>query len=79
VGPEEYGAVGVPIRERGSRPEENLDALAAFWGTNPVEWKGTFWVTVDIKPVQRPGSPVYLTASTPAGVDWPCTPERCTG
>ncbi|MGH3169125.1 MAG: TIGR03619 family F420-dependent LLM class oxidoreductase [Trebonia sp.] len=71
--PEEYRAVGVPIRERGSRLDECLDALLAFWGTNPVEHKGTFWVTpasyVDIKPVQRPGPPIYLAASAPAGIN----------
>jgi probable F420-dependent oxidoreductase len=70
--PEEYSAVGVPIRERGSRLDECLDTLAAYWGSNPVERKGTFWDTpasyVDIKPVQHPGPPIYLPAGTPTGI-----------
>ncbi|WP_433560076.1 TIGR03619 family F420-dependent LLM class oxidoreductase [Pseudonocardia xinjiangensis] len=70
--PEEFRAVGVPMGERGSRFDECLDALAAYWGTNPVEHHGRFWTTaagyVDVKPVQRPGPPVYLAAFTPAGM-----------
>ncbi|GAA3055214.1 TIGR03619 family F420-dependent LLM class oxidoreductase [Pseudonocardia yunnanensis] len=71
--PEEFRSVGIPIAERGARLDECLDALAAFWSTNPVEHKGSFWTTaasyVDIKPVQRPGPPIYMPALTPAGVN----------
>lgn len=71
--PEEFRAVGVPIGERGRRLDESLDALEAYWGTNPVEHKGTFSNTaasyVDIKPVQRPGPSIYLPAFTAAGLN----------
>jgi len=71
--PEEFRAVGIPIAERGRRLDECLDALAAFWRTNPVEHKGTFWTTaasyVDIKPVQRPGPPIYMPAFTSASMN----------
>jgi probable F420-dependent oxidoreductase len=71
--PEEFRAVGILIAQRGPRLDECLDALAAFWGTNPVEHTGTFWSTtasyVDVKPVQRPGPPIYLPAFTSAGVN----------
>ena len=71
--PEEFRAVGVPLAERGPRLDECLDALAAFWSTNPVHHKGTFWTTaasyVDIKPVQRPGPPIYMPAFTSASMN----------
>jgi probable F420-dependent oxidoreductase len=71
--PEEFRAVGIPIAERGPRLDECLDALAAFWSTNPVEHKGTFWTIaasyVDIKPVQRHGPPIYMPAFTSAGMN----------
>jgi probable F420-dependent oxidoreductase len=71
--PEEFDAVGVPIKERGARLDETIDALAAFWSTNPVEYHGKFSTTapsyVDLKPVQRPGPPVYLPATTPTGIN----------
>ena len=71
--PEEFRAVGIPIAERGPRLDECLDALAAFWSTNPVEHKGSFSTTaasyVDIKPVQRPGPPIYMPAFTSVGMN----------
>jgi probable F420-dependent oxidoreductase len=70
--PEEFSAVGVPLSQRGARLDECLDVLRAYWDTNPVEHKGRFWATrasyVDVKPVQRPGPPVYLPAFTPVGI-----------
>jgi probable F420-dependent oxidoreductase len=71
--PEEFAAVGVSIEERGRRIDECLDALEAYWDTNPVEHKGRFWTTpasyVDIKPAQRPRPPLYMAAFSPASMN----------
>ncbi|QUQ62856.1 TIGR03619 family F420-dependent LLM class oxidoreductase [Kutzneria sp. CA-103260] len=69
--PEEFQSVGVPYGERGARLDECLDALEAYWTTNPVAHKGRFTATpasyVDVKPVRR-RIPIYLPSFTPAGI-----------
>ncbi|MER7788993.1 TIGR03619 family F420-dependent LLM class oxidoreductase [Streptomyces sp. NPDC097640] len=70
--PEEYEAVNVPMAERGRRLEEILDALAAWWTTNPVEYRGEHWTVpasyVDLKPATRPHPPVYLGGWAPTAL-----------
>ena len=62
--PDEYRAVGIPMKERGARLEECLDALDALWGDSPVAHEGKFWsipaTFVEIAPVQAPRPPIYL-------------------
>jgi probable F420-dependent oxidoreductase len=62
--PEEYQAAGVPMAQRGARLDECLDALAAWWSDNPVEYRGTHTTIprtyVDLKPVRPGGPPIYL-------------------
>ncbi|MFF8880804.1 TIGR03619 family F420-dependent LLM class oxidoreductase [Streptomyces flaveolus] len=71
--PEEYQAAGIPMAQRGARLEECLDALKAWWTTNPVEHQGKYWsipaTHVDLKPGQQPSPPVYLAAFTPAAME----------
>lgn len=59
--PEEYDAVGVPMRERGDRLDECLDVLEAWWHDDPVQVQGRFATIapshVNLKPH---GIPVYL-------------------
>jgi probable F420-dependent oxidoreductase len=68
--PEEYEAAGVPMAERGARLDECLDALEALWATNPAEYHGKHWsvpaTRADLKPVQKPGPPIYLAGFAPA-------------
>jgi probable F420-dependent oxidoreductase len=68
--PEEFEAVGVPIRERGARLDECLEALEALWTSNPAEYHGRYWSVpathVRLRPVQRPRPPVFLAGFTPA-------------
>ncbi|WP_328582249.1 TIGR03619 family F420-dependent LLM class oxidoreductase [Streptomyces sp. NBC_00370] len=70
--PEEYAAVGVPMKERGARLDECLDALDVYWSDNPAEYHGAHWTIpatyADLKPVQRPRPPVYLGGYSPAAM-----------
>jgi probable F420-dependent oxidoreductase len=70
--PEEYQAAGIPMRERGVRLDECLDALNALWTANPAEYHGAHWTVpatyVDLKPAQRPRPPVYLAGFAPAAM-----------
>lgn len=70
--PEEFGAVGVPMAQRGARLEECLDALDALWAGDTAEHHGRHWdipaVHSGLKPLQRPRMPVYLGAYAPAAM-----------
>lgn len=70
--PEEYEAVNVPMAERGRRLDEILDALTAWWTTNPVEYRGEHWTVpasyIDLKPATRPHPPVYLGGWAPTAL-----------
>ncbi|SBS73384.1 putative F420-dependent oxidoreductase [uncultured Mycobacterium sp.] len=70
--PEEYQGAGVSFEQRGARLDELLDALEALWTTDPVSFDGAryrippSWVS--LKPVQQPRPPIYLGASSSAGL-----------
>lgn len=68
--PEEYAAAGVPMRERGARLDETLEALGAWWTRNPVAFTGAHTripaANVDLKPDRPP--PIYLGGSSPAAL-----------
>jgi probable F420-dependent oxidoreductase len=70
--PEEYQAVGVPMNQRGARLDECLDVLQAWWTGDPTEHHGKYWDIaashIDLKPVQSPRPPVYLSAWAPAAL-----------
>jgi probable F420-dependent oxidoreductase len=70
--PEEFESVGVPMKQRGARLDECLDALEAWWTQSPVEHHGKYWdITashVDLKPAQSPRPPVYLAAYSPSAL-----------
>lgn len=58
--PNEFAAVGVPVRERGARLTEGIEVLRKLWGDKPTEHHGAFY---DFPPVHlrpgplRPGGP----------------------
>jgi len=62
--PDEYGAVGVPMAERGRRLDDLLDLLDAWWTDSPVAHEGIGYTVppthVELKPVRKP--PVHLAA-----------------
>ncbi|WP_031090695.1 TIGR03619 family F420-dependent LLM class oxidoreductase [Streptomyces sp. NRRL WC-3549] len=70
--PEEYQAAGVPMQERGARLDETLDALEAWWSTDPVEFEGTHTripaTHVGLKPARRPRPPIHLAGYAPAAL-----------
>ncbi|MBW0102915.1 TIGR03619 family F420-dependent LLM class oxidoreductase [Pseudonocardia sp. KRD291] len=59
--PEEYDAVGVPMRERGARLDECLDVLSAWWHDDPVQVDGTFQTIAPSHVTVKPhGIPVFM-------------------
>ena len=71
--PDEFEAVGVPMRDRGRRAEEALQVLEAIWRDNPVKFEGRYFRVpesfLDLKPVQKPRPPMYMAAYTPAAMN----------
>ena len=71
--PDEFEAIGVPMRDRGRRAEEALQVLEAIWRDNPVEFEGRYFrvpeSVFDLKPVQKPRPPIYMAAYAPATMD----------
>lgn len=70
--PDEFEAMGVPMRDRGRRAEETLQVLEAIWRDNPVEFEGRYFRVpesyFDLKPVQKPRPPIYMGAYAPAAM-----------
>jgi probable F420-dependent oxidoreductase len=70
--PKEFEACGVPHRERGARVTEAIDAVRALWRDTPATFKGRFTsftgVSIDPKPVQRPGPPIWIGGRSDAAL-----------
>ena len=68
----EFESLGVPKRERSRRMEEAVRVLRKLWSEDDVDWDGEFFhlrgVTINPKPVQQPGPPVWAGADTLPGV-----------
>jgi len=64
--PEEFGAFGYSIKERGSRLEESASLLHRLWTEENVTHRGKYYqvdnVTVAPRPVQRPRPPIWFGA-----------------
>ena len=71
--PDEFEAVGTPMRDRGRRADEFIQVLKKIWTENPVEFEGEFYRVpksmIDLKPVQKPHPPIYLAAYSPGALD----------
>lgn len=89
--PKEFEACGVPHRERGARVSEAIDVVRALWRDGPATFAGRFTrfedVSIDPKPVQRPGPPIWVGGRSDAAlaragrqgdgwVSYVVTPER---
>src|SRR5215470_2686631 len=70
--PKEFEACGVPHRERGARVSEAIDAVRALWRDTPASFQGRFTqfdsVSIDPKPLQRPGPPVWIGGRSDAAL-----------
>jgi probable F420-dependent oxidoreductase len=89
--PKEFEACGVPHSERGARVTEAIDVVRTLWRDTPATFKGRFssfaGVSIDPKPVQRPGPPIWVGGRSDAAlgragrqgdgwVSYVVTPER---
>ena len=70
--PKEFELCGVPHGERGARVSEGIDAVRALWRDTPATFKGRFnrfeGVSIDPKPVQKPGPPIWIGGRSDAAL-----------
>jgi probable F420-dependent oxidoreductase len=70
--PKEFELCGVPHRERGARVTEAIDVVRALWRDTPATFEGRFTrfkdVSIDPKPVQRPGPPIWIGGRSDAAL-----------
>ena len=70
--PKEFELCGVPHRERGARVTEAIDVVRALWRDTPATFKGRFTqfsgVSIDPKPVQQPGPPIWIGGRSDAAL-----------
>jgi probable F420-dependent oxidoreductase len=70
--PKEFEACGVPHQERGARVTEGIDVVRALWRDTPASFQGRFTrfegVSIDPKPVQRPGPPIWIGGRSDAAL-----------
>ena len=66
--PGEFSALRIPIKERGRRMNEMLEAITALWAGDDVSYEGQFYrfenLTIDPKPAQRPHPPIWIGGGT---------------
>jgi len=70
--PKEFEAAGVPHRERGARVTEGIEVVRTLWRDTPATFKGRFTqfesVSIDPKPVQQPGPPIWIGGRSDAAL-----------
>lgn len=70
--PREFEACGIPHNERGARVSEGIDVVRALWRDSPATFKGRFTqfdgVSIDPKPVQKPGPPIWIGGRSDAAL-----------
>jgi alkanesulfonate monooxygenase SsuD/methylene tetrahydromethanopterin reductase-like flavin-dependent oxidoreductase (luciferase family) len=68
----EFKSVGVPIKERGPRLEEGIELITRLWTQDAVTFRGRYYqvddVSTSIRPVQKPRPPIWVGATTDAGI-----------
>lgn len=66
----EYKSIGVPMNERVGRLVESVAIMRKLWQEDDVSFEGRYnqieHATLNPKPVQKPGVPVYFGANTEA-------------
>jgi probable F420-dependent oxidoreductase len=70
--PKEFEVCGVPHGERGARVSEAIDVVRTLWRDTPATFKGRFTqfsgVSLDPKPVQTPGPPIWIGGRSDAAL-----------
>jgi probable F420-dependent oxidoreductase len=70
--PDEFDAVNVPMRGRGERADEAIEAMKAIWADDPVEFQGKHFriprSLIGPKPLQKPHPPIYMGAFAPTAL-----------
>jgi alkanesulfonate monooxygenase SsuD/methylene tetrahydromethanopterin reductase-like flavin-dependent oxidoreductase (luciferase family) len=70
--PSDFEACGVPIEERGSRTNEAISLLRAFWSGEPVTHHGAHWhfdgVRIHPPPTQPGGPPIIVSGRQPVAM-----------
>jgi probable F420-dependent oxidoreductase len=70
--PKEFELCGVPHEERGPRVTEAIEVVRTLWRDTPASFKGRFssfeGVSVDPKPVQKPGPPIWIGGRSDAAL-----------
>src|SRR5919206_2034228 len=70
--PKEFELCGVPHGERGARVSEAIEVVRTLWRDTPATFKGRFTrfeaVSIDPKPVQRPGPPIWIGGRSDAAL-----------
>src|SRR5215510_5079236 len=70
--PKEFQLCGVPHRERGARVTEAIDVVRTLWRDTPATFHGRFTefeqVSIDPKPVQQPGPPIWIGGRSDAAL-----------
>jgi alkanesulfonate monooxygenase SsuD/methylene tetrahydromethanopterin reductase-like flavin-dependent oxidoreductase (luciferase family) len=64
----EFDAFGIPKGSRGKRMEEAVTVIRRLWAEENVTWEGEHFhlkgVTINPKPVQHPGPPIWVGGDT---------------
>lgn len=68
----EFSSFGIPKGSRSGRLEEAVQVIRKLWAEDDVTWEGDHFplegVTINPKPVQQPGPPIWVGGDTLRGV-----------
>ena len=68
----EYAACGIPLRERGRRANEALEAITALWTGTPASFSGRFFqldgAVMQPQPLQQPRPPIWVGGRSDAAL-----------
>ena len=64
----EFNSFGIPLTDRGGRLAEAVHVIRKLWAEDDVTWQGKHFpmegVTINPKPVQQPGPPIWVGGDT---------------
>lgn len=70
--PDEFGALRIPLRERGARADDYLAAMQALWKEEPADFDGEFTsfrqATLGVRPTKSDGPPIWVGGHSDAAL-----------